>query len=62
MDNIIIRILLTAAFLQLGLSAKDFDLSSVSSLKNLRRASLQVLKIDWKPISVWPEDAVKFSK
>lgn len=60
MNDIIIKILIAAALLDLGFSLKDLDYRSGQCLAKLQRASIQATKIDWKPISVFPEEAKKF--
>jgi len=62
MNDIIIKILIAAALLDFGFSLKDLDCRSGQCLAKLQLASLQVAKIDWKPISVFPEEAVRFSR
>lgn len=60
MNDIIIKILIAAALLDLGFSLKDLDCRSGQCLAKLQRASLQTTKIDWKPISIFPEEARRF--
>lgn len=60
MNDIIIKILIGAALLDFGFTLKDLDCRSGQCLANLQRASLQAVKIDWKPISLFPEEAKKF--
>lgn len=55
------RLMLIAALAQLGLSLKSVgNYRSIQCVRQIQRASLEVLKIDWKPISVWPEEARRF--
>lgn len=60
MNDIIIKILIAAALLDLGFSMKDLDCRSGRCLEKLQRGSIQATKIDWRPISVWPEEARRF--
>ncbi len=60
MNDIIIKILIAAALLDFGFSLKDLDCHSGQCLAKLQRASIQIVKVDWKPISVFPEKAQKF--
>lgn len=62
MNNLLIKILVTAAILDLGLSLKDLDCHDRQCIAKLQKASLQVTKIDWKPISVFPEEAARLRK
>lgn len=53
MSDILVRVIVVAALLQLGL-----DFSSIGS--GLPLATSKVLKIDWKPISLFPKEARRF--
>lgn len=61
MNNLLLKLMLTAALLQLG-----FTLDEVSSCKtkkcqkSVEKASREVLNIDWKPISIFPKEANRF--
>ena len=58
MYNILIKLIIGAALIELGLTAtKIGDCSSRGCWSQLQKASRQVLKVDWKPISVFPEEA-----
>jgi len=54
MYPILLRLLLLASLLELGISLTQ------ASLATLERAARQVLNVDWRPISVWPEEAGRF--
>lgn len=61
MYSILIKLIVAAAFLELGMSISSFkDCPSRACLIRIERASRAVLKIDWKPISVFPEEARRF--
>lgn len=61
MYEILVRLMVISAILQLGLSASDFlDCRSMQCFKNLGEASRSVLEIDWKPISVFPAEGRRF--
>lgn len=61
MYSLLVRLMILAAFIELGFSLKDFNkCTSKQCLKQIERAAYNVLRIDWKPISVWPEEAKKF--
>lgn len=61
MYNVLIKLIIAASLLELGLSFKDFgDCSSRACWSQLQQASQKVLRIDWKPISVFPKEAKRF--
>lgn len=61
MYSLIIRLLVITAFLEIGLSVTDFtDCKSRACASKLDTAKATVLKINWKPISMFPEEARKF--
>jgi hypothetical protein len=61
MYNLLIKLMVLAALLQLGISAdKFFSCRSRQCASRIEKASRDVLKIDWKPISVFPEEAHRF--
>lgn len=61
MYQLLIKLMLISAFLQFGLRLKDFnECRSRQCIKHIDQASRDVLKIKWKPISIWPEEAKRF--
>lgn len=61
MYDVLVKVIVAAALLQLGISlSKQDDCRSRQCLAKIQAASLEVLKIDWKPISVFPEEAKRF--
>lgn len=61
MYSLLIKLMLIAAIAELGLSISDVtNCSSKQCAKRIEQASHDVLRIDWKPISVWPEEAKRF--
>ncbi len=54
MYPLLLRLLLLASLLELGISLTE------TTPATFERAARQVLKIDWRPISVWPEEAWRF--
>jgi hypothetical protein len=61
MYEILIKLIVGATLLQLGLSAASIrECSGHVCLGRLEQASKQVLHVDWKPISVFPEEAKRF--
>ena len=62
MYNVMIKLIVAAAILELGLSLKHTNqCTSRICWDKLQTTSKQVLKIDWKPISVFQEEAKRFN-
>lgn len=58
MYSLWVRLMLVASIVQLGISISDFaDCRGRGCILRVIRASHAVLKVDWKPISVFPEEA-----
>lgn len=61
MYNVSIKLLVGAAILQLGLSiGKYSECTSRECLTRVEASARQVIKINWRPISVFPEEARRF--
>ncbi len=61
MYSLLIKLMLISALLQLGISIEDYLFcNSKACTSRIEKASRDVLKIDWKPISVWPKEAQRF--
>ena len=61
MYRLLVSAMLFAAFSQLGISMKDFEnCRSRQCVKILQKKALDVLRIEWRPISVFPEEARRF--
>lgn len=61
MYQTLIKLYLIAAAIQLGISLTDLEgCSGRQCIQKLSQASYKVLKIDWKPISVFPNEAKRF--
>lgn len=61
MYTLLVRLMFISALIQLGLSFKDVsECGSRRCAGRIERASRELLRIDWRPISVWPEEAKKF--
>lgn len=61
MYNLLIKLMVLSALIQLGISAdKFFSCRSRQCSSRIEQASRDVLKINWKPISVFPEEAKRF--
>ena len=61
MYNLLIKLMLVAALIEFGMKASDIEgCRSRQCMKMLQARAIDVLKIDWKPISVFPEEAKRF--
>jgi len=61
MYEITIKLIVAAALLELGHAAvRHGDIASRAGINRIERASRQVLRVDWKPISVFPEETARF--
>lgn len=61
MYNVLIKLIVVASLLELGISvSKIGDCSSRACWSELQRAAHKVLRIDWRPISVFPKEAERF--
>ena len=57
MEKLLVKLMFIAAIGQLGMSLHDFqNCHSRQCLQHIEKKSRDVLNIDWKPISIWPED------
>lgn len=61
MYTFLIKLMLISALFQFGISLSEFrDCGSRQCLQRIEKASRNILKIDWKPISVFPNEAKRF--
>ncbi|MFN8944174.1 MAG: hypothetical protein ACK5WZ_06080, partial [Pseudobdellovibrionaceae bacterium] len=61
--NVLIKLIIAASLLELGLTVSEIgECSSRACWKQLQQASDKVLRIEWKPISVFPEEAERFQE
>jgi hypothetical protein len=61
MYRLLVLLMLVAALSEFGMNISDLkNCHSRGCLEQLERYSKDVLKIDWKPISVFPEEAKRF--
>jgi hypothetical protein len=61
MDNLLVKLMLIAALSQLGISVSDIINPEPRSIqKNFERDSKDILRINWKAISIFPEEARRF--
>jgi hypothetical protein len=55
MYDLLIKLMIISAIAQLGMS-----LAELKDCRKLEKVSRKVLRIEWKPISIFPEEARKF--
>jgi len=61
MTNLLIKLMVLAALIDLGFTIKDISkCKSRACNARIESASLDITCIDWIPISVWPEVAKRF--
>lgn len=61
MYSLLVRLMAIAALTQLGIGLLELrDCRSRACFARLERASRDVLRVDWKPISVFPREAQRF--
>jgi len=61
MYNLLIKLMLLAALAELGFSLSQFEkCRSKECVMRMEKASRDILSVDWKPISVFPEEARRF--
>jgi hypothetical protein len=61
MYKLLITLMLLSALKQFGISWSEFsNCHTRQCIQNVERRSLDVLNIDWKPISVWSREAKRF--
>lgn len=61
MLNLLIRLMVLVSLAHLGISLVQFgDCRSRARLNRVEKASREVLRVDWKPISIFPEEARRF--
>ncbi len=61
MYQVLIKLIVGASILQVGIGLTDSQpCSSRECLARIERASRKVLQIDWKPISIFPEESKRF--
>jgi hypothetical protein len=61
MYNVLIKLIISAALLDLGISISKMEYcSSRECWTQFQQASLKAIQIDWKPISVFSVEAKRF--
>lgn len=63
MYSLLIRLMAVAALAQFGISLATFrDCRSRACLARVEKASRDVLRVDWKPISMFPGEHKRFRR
>lgn len=61
MYSLLAKLMVIAALMELGISFSEFsDCHSRECIQKIEKRSRDVLKIAWKPISVFPKEAQRF--
>lgn len=61
METLLLRLMFITAVVQLGYVFTDFDnCHSRQCVQKIEKASRDVLKINWKPIVIFPEEAKRY--
>lgn len=61
METLLLRLIFITAVIQLGYAVSDFeDCHSRQCAQKIEKAARDVLKINWKPIVIFPEEAKRF--
>lgn len=60
MYNLLLKLMISAALLEFGINYGQFICNTDACTHRIENASRDVLKINWKPITIFPEEAKKF--
>ena len=61
MYNLLVKLMVITAIIHLGMSFKDFkNCHSRQCAQLIEKRSRDVLHVDWKPISLFPNEARRF--
>jgi hypothetical protein len=61
MESLLVKLMLFTALTQLGISLSRFEnCHSRSCIQEVEKRSRDILRIEWKPISLFPEEARRF--
>lgn len=57
MHGLLVKLMALAALVELGMNVSEFEhCHSRQCLQQVERRSRDIMKVDWKPISVFPEE------
>jgi hypothetical protein len=61
MYHLLIKLMVLSALLQLGISVSEVgDCKDRKCVPRIEKGSRDILKINWRPISIFPEEAKRF--
>lgn len=60
MYNVLIKLIVIATLLEIGISLSRFEKCPSPDCKSIRFLTERILRIDWKPISAFPEETKLF--
>ena len=61
MENLLIKLMVIAALAQFGITLSHVEsCHSRACMQTLEKHSREVLNIEWKPMTVFPEEAKRF--
>ena len=61
MYNLLIKLMFIAALAELGLTLSSFEkCKSRECAQQIEKASRDVLRVEWRPISIFPEEGKRF--
>jgi hypothetical protein len=61
METLLLRLMFITTIIQFGISASDIEnCRDQACIKKIKKDSHEILKIDWKPIVIFPEEAKRF--
>jgi hypothetical protein len=60
--RLLVLLMAATALEQIGMTISEFaECRSRACLQRVEKQSRNILRIDWKPISVWPEEQRRFN-
>ena len=60
MYDLLVKLMVLAALVELGMNVSEFEhCHSRQCLQQVERSSRNILKVNWRPISVFPADAIR---
>jgi hypothetical protein len=62
MYEMLVKLMFIAALMQIGISGVEFSqcVQDRNCMFRIQKASREVLKVDWKPIIIFPKESKRF--
>jgi hypothetical protein len=61
MYNLLVKLIILSALVQLGVTVADIEICNSKKCRaKIDAATRDILKIEWRPISVFPEEGRRF--